>query len=196
MSNLQRQVTAQLPYPSVNVTQKFPVLSFVDRQSFNTLQGHNFTFSDFPKVLSNYAEQHPAISKMTQAYLCHVNNEMYRILFGNDFEKYRDQVWGDFTKAETQGFHDQFLSVMSDEWPVNSGSLFEILPVDGENYLVVMENGFLHHVTSTKGNLEEFVLACLRHQHQFKSDKSLLIEMYLNLRLIPAYHTLMRLRVH
>lgn len=196
-----------------DLSKKFPVLTFVDRSSFKILQSKAFNFSEFPSVVSNYSKQHSAISKMSQMYLRHVNNEMYRILLGGSSFQPTEYAIGAssysntndaLTESEYNLLHQQFLDTLAAEYNPDckciggcnqSEPLFEILPVDGENFIVIMENGFLHHVTSTKDNLEQFVLACLRSQYQFKSEKSLLIEMYLNLRLIPAFHSLISLRV-
>ena len=169
---------------------RYPILTFVDRKTFNNLQGREFTISDFPKVTQNFSAAHPAISAMTQEYMRYLNNELYRILFGANlgYQSYR------LSTVDSTYVRDLFISNLVNEWstPV---SFYEILPITDTEYLVVLENGFLNYLTSTKSAPEEFVLACLRCMHQFKCDKSQLTRLYLNLRLNADYHKLLAMRV-
>ncbi len=171
-------------------TRRFPTLSFVDRKTFNNLQGREFDISDFPKVMENYGSSHKAISAMTQDYMRYLNNEMHRIFFGTNLgdQKYR------LSSVDINYVRDLFISNLVNEWstPV---SFYEILPISDVEYLVVLENGFLNYLTSTKSAPEEFVLACLRCMHQFKCDKSQLTRLYLSLRLNADYHKLLAMRV-
>lgn len=168
----------------------YPILTFVDRKSFSNLQGREFKISDFPQVVKNFSAPHPAISAMTQEYMRYLNNEMYRILFGTDLgdQKYR------LSSVDSTYIRDLFVSNLVDAY-ATPDSFYEILPISDTEYLVVLENGFLNYLTSTKNAPEEFVLACLRCMHQFKCDKSQLIRLYLNLRLIDDYHRLLAMRV-
>lgn len=180
--------TPSLAYP-VEVS-RFPTLSFVDRKSFNNLQGREFKLSDFTKVVGNYSEQHPAISTMTQDYMRYLNNQLYYILFGTTLGdlKYR------LNNTDATYIRDLFFTNLVNEYatPV---AFYEILPVSDTEYLVVLENGFLNYLTSTKNAPQEFVLACLRCMNQFKCDKSQLIRLYLNLRLIADYNKLLAMRI-
>lgn len=169
---------------------KLPTLTFVDRKSFNNLQGRDFAITDFPKVVNNYGEQHTAISAMTQDYMRFLNNEMYRILFGI---RLGDQAYR-LNATDATYIKDLFLSNLAASFDPPE-SFYEILPISDTEYLVVLENGFLHYLTSTKSAPEEFTLACLRCMHKFKCDKSQLIRLYLSLRLIDGYNQLLSLRV-
>lgn len=173
-----------------NDASRFPTLTFVDRKTFNNLQGREFNISDFPKVVDNYGSSHKAISAMTQDYMRYLNNEMYRIFFGTMLgdQKYR------LTSTDINYIRDLFISNLVNEWNTPD-SFYEILPISDVEYLVVLENGFLNYLTSTKSAPEEFVLACLRCMHQFKCDKSQLTRLYLNLRLNADYHKLLAMRV-
>lgn len=169
---------------------KFPILTFVDRKSFNNLQGRDFAITDFPKVVNNYSDQHSAISAMTQDYMRFLNNEMHRILFGI---RLGDQACR-LNSTDITYIKDLFINNLSASYETPD-SFYEILPISDTEYLVVLENGFLHYLTSTKSAPEEFTLACLRCMHKFKCDKSQLIRLYLSLRLIDGYNQLLSLRV-
>lgn len=171
-------------------TKSFPTLTFVDRKSFTNLQGRQFNLSDFPKVVGNYSDQHPAISTMTQDYMRYLNNQLYYILFGVNLgdQKYR------LSNTDATYIRDLFFTNLVNEYATPE-AFYEILPVSDTEYLVVLENGFLNYLTSTKNAPEEFVLACLRCMNQFKCDKSQLIRLYLNLRLISDYNKLLAMRI-
>lgn len=168
---------------------KFPTLTFVDRKSFKNLQSRDFKITDFVKVVSNFSEQHSAISSMTQEYMRYLNNRMYYILFGINLD------YGRIVEtADSNYIKDLFYTNLVNEYAAPD-VFYEILPVSDTEYLVVLENGFLNYLTSTKSASEEFVLACLRCIDQFKCDKSQLTRLYLNLRLIPDYSKLLAIRV-
>lgn len=168
----------------------FPTLTFVDRKTFNNLEGVAFNIKDFPKAVENYGPQHTSISSMTQNYMRYLNNEMYRILFGIDLG---DQKYT-LMSVDLGYIRDLFHSNLVDAY-ATPGVFYEILPVSDTEYLVVLENGFLNYLTSTKSAPEEFVLACLRCMHQFKCDKSQLIRLYLNLRLNDDFYKLLNMRI-
>lgn len=168
----------------------FPVLTFVDRQSFSKLQGRDLALRDFINITQNYGESHKSISTITQNFMRYLNNEMYRVFFGTRLGDLEHQM--DIT--DMTYIRELFIERLTgSENP--QGLLFEILPVTDAEYVVVLEKGFLNYLTSTKAAPEEFVLACLRCMHHFKCDKSQLIRLYLNLKLIEGYHKLLSLRI-
>lgn len=168
----------------------YPVLTFIDRLTFNNLQGRDFKLSDFPKAVQNYGTRPNSISVMTHEFVRFLNNEMYRILFGINLGPSETQL--DLT--DTTYIREMFLERLTGEGKAQD-LLFEILPVTDTEYVVVLEKGFLNYLTSTKAAPEEFVLACLRCMHHFKCDTSQLIRLYLKLRLIDSYHKLIAVRI-
>lgn len=93
-------------------------------------------------------------------------------------------------KNMVEVFEDRLLT------PVETcNSFYEILPIGDGNILIIMENGFLHYLTQSKSTAQAFVLHCLGELDRFKTDKSGLNKLYLDLGFIDNYVLLIKARL-
>lgn len=204
-------------YKNNGVVIKSPSVAFVDRETFSTVMGSNkeFVLDDFIKLCgwggcdsiltlsSDSAANNPGkVSDRLMWYIRFVHGRVCSGLFGtyfhrSDITRRSDGKQGADLNTESmeykfmdECYRDRLLE------PVESSiSFYEILPVGDGNLLVIMENGFLHYLTQSKSTAQGFVLRCLGELDRFKTDKTGLNKLYLDLAFIDNYPLLIKARL-
>ena len=172
-----------------NQHKTFPHLVFIDRRNYKSiLDGGHVTLGDLTKVVNSYLPKPKSISTLTHEIIKTINYRCYQTLFGIDLSGF--DVLSSQEKTYVYEAVKEILAVPQTE----EGAFYEILPIDNQAFLVIVENGFLHHLTLTKDNCVAFVLACLRCQDQFSCEKSQLNRLFLNLQLNQQYLRLLQVR--
>lgn len=166
---------------------------FIDRPTYNALRcsSRPLDVTDFVNLSDGISPAHNRLSLSTQEYTRMLNRELQYVLF-EAVAPVRDGDNSDAT-AQSQYLREQLRSFLEDESGGNT-AFYEILPIDGKSFLVIVESGFIQFITQSKDSLIEFVLACLGCLDRFKCDASQLNKLYLRLRLIPGFHTLVKAR--
>jgi hypothetical protein len=182
-------------------------ITFVDRDNFTRLQSAHFKMEDFVTVVRS-GKPSSQLSVMTHAYLCELNTRLSELVLGQNLPSFGPNqstkeaqytefsVWDDMTRPrmECEVMGDSLLS--RSLTPQKPHELcYDALPVDGQNLLIVVQQGFLYHLADSKDNYKQFVLACIRCMDRFNCDLSQLNQLYLQLQLSEAPFELLRCRI-
>lgn len=182
------------------VVLKEPNFTFIDRTTYEDI-----TFNTKGIVLDDFFKTAKLSDRMLK-YTLFTDDRVKHILgvemFGDGVcdvasppgAKYSD---GRICLSESQEDAD-VLAIFNDRLTKDvesDQSFYEILPVGDGDLLVIMENGFLNHITQSKIAASAFVLLCLSQLDRFKVDKSRLNKLYLNLAFIDSYHLLLKARL-
>ena len=176
----------------MNLTQSGPPGAarwiFVDRDTYTALgvNSRNFTHTDWLHLVGDVRKLDNVMSAHSLSFVLQLNQAVCSCLYGlcvaqdpglsSELPDTRSEVGEFLTRCD-----DTALS-------------YEILPIDGQSFLVVVGGGFLHHMTHSKDSVQRFVLHCLGHLDRFKRSDTALDQLYLKLLFVPQYETLLRLR--
>lgn len=183
---------------------------FIDRTNFENLQGKETNIADIVNFLTGRKEL-AAASELTKLFLIHLNITLIKVLFDDWhyswFEGRLTQQIGtdtnlDYIKDNVKRFLAGDCAGSDLPFPVCEGSgsskkYYEIIVHgDAENthLLVVVENGIIDTLTTTKDALLRFILDSLGHLYKFGSDLEFLMYKYLNYKLNDGAFTLAKLR--
>lgn len=172
----------------------YPQFTVIDRATYKRVIGAGLAPAALVK-LSSYTRE-PKISDLTQAYLLAFQNVFYRWYFGYDV--YTPNEGKLLSSAEMNYVGEMVKAAAID--PTYDHSLsadrpsYEIQLVDDQSLLIVVENGFLHHLTQSKDTAKGFVLSLLRCLDKFGLTSSQLNAFYLKLTTIPSFETVVKVR--
>lgn len=142
---------------------------FIDRQNYDNLLDRDFNIDNLVKSLNDTTFEDTSISFLTKAYLVYLNAKLSDILFNDNFYKefFNNVIKSNLTNREFEFIDSKF----KEEFNSNSSleKYYELITLPGNGILIVVEEGFLHHITESKNNLLKFILQCLCYQYKFKS---------------------------
>lgn len=175
-----------------------PGVCFVDREMYDTLfvADPMFSLEDIPLLLRmgqphNSGKTHESVAKKlstrTTDYLQYAHEAVSRVVL--PYTGYPPKYSTD------QQYMEELFEQRVCQATGKIKSFYEILPVSGDTIIVIMENGFLHHITQSKNAAQLFVLLCLGELDRFKADKTVLNKLYLNLAFIDNYHLLLKAKL-
>jgi hypothetical protein len=164
-------------------------LNFIDRETYAGLKDshHALSINAFKNLCAKDSEVNRRLSVSSQSYLALLNERVNYVLFGTG-------VFFAHADLHNEVFLREQLKASLEQECEESSSFYEILLIDNENILVVVGNGFLHHLTQSKDALQKYVLACLGCLDRFKCVSLPLNELYLRLLYIEGYHLLIKAR--
>ena len=161
---------------------------FVDRDTYTALgaNSRHFTVTDWLHLHGDTKKLCSSMSVHTLAFVLQLNDAVTHCLHGLTPIRQLD-ITPELpdTRSEAQEFLTR---------PIETVLSYEILPIDGQSFLVVIGGGFLHHMTHSKDSVQRFILHCLGHLDRFKRSDAALDQLYLKLLFVPQYETLLRLR--
>lgn len=163
---------------------------FIDRETYASLKESRKALSidKFKDLCFEDNEACKHLSASSRTYLKLLNDRINYALFG-----YAKGVRSSGMLDEQ--YLDAQLVAYLNEAPEREDAFYEILPVDHENFLVVVGSGFLYHLTQSKDAAVAYVLACLSCIDRFNCASPQLNELYLRLLYFPGYHLLIQARV-
>lgn len=172
--------------------QGYPVFTIVDRATFNRLKEAGVSNQALIK-LSSYNKL-TNVSDLTQAYLLLLNNVFYRWYHG--YEVFSTNAEGTLSPTELTYVKDLVKTTLTDPSSTleEGKTSYEIQLADDQGALVIVENGFLHHLTQSKDSCKAFVLALLRCFDHFGSTSVGLNAFYLKLVMNPNFFQVVRVR--
>lgn len=182
---MQPQIDNTTPTPRAPVN-----WGYIDRETYASLKETRKTLSidKFKNLYQKESEVCKHLSESSHAYVVLLDDRINKVLFGCE----RGVRFGELLNECYLG--EQLNTYLSDE-VTNGDAFYEILPVDNENFLVVVGRGFLHHLTQSKDAALQYVLACLGCLDRFNCEASQLNELYLRLLYVQGYHLLIQARV-
>jgi hypothetical protein len=182
---MQPQIDNTTPAPRVPVN-----WGFIDRETYASLKESHKALSidKFKNLCQKNSEVCKHLSESSNAYVILLNDRVNKVLFG-----YENGVRP--SGLLNEHYLGEQLNTYLNEEVNNDDPFYEILPVDNENFLVVVGRGFLHHLTQSKDAALQYVLACLGCLDRFNCEASQLNELYLRLLYVQGYHLLIQARV-
>lgn len=170
--------------------------TYISRKHFNELTKLGVSIDTLADV-SSYSRLE-CLSQNTHLQMLVLNNHLSKYFMGYDIFDYKGNT--EFSRemieyAETSFTHSQVSGQGEGSDKTQAGTFYEIFPADGKRLLVVVENNFLNHLTLSKDNCKQFVLACLSLLDKFGTTSVFLNEFYLKLMLVNRYHEVLGLRV-
>lgn len=195
--------------PTDGVVRKCPSVVFIDRLTFsNTLSNvKDFKIQDFVTLNEgwtdlDYSQQQAMykscaakVSERLRWFIQYVHRRTSFIVSGDNSYMHDSLARPHSESVDGVLLKESFEMRLLGQDSARDDSFYEILPVGDGVILVVMENGFLHHLTQSKNSASALVLNCLGALDRFKSDLSVLNKLYLNLAFIENYHLLMKARL-
>lgn len=179
------------------VVLRVPAFTFIDRTTYEdiTFNTKGIVHDDFFKTA--------ALSDRMLKYTLFTDDRVKHVIgvemVGGDMCGFTPSLSGSGSVCLTESQEDaDILAIFNDRLTKDvesDQSFYEILPVGDGDLLVIMENGFLNHITQSKITASAFVLLCLSQLDRFKVDKSRLNKLYLNLAFIDSYHLLLKARL-
>lgn len=174
----------------LGVVLKVPNFTFIDRTTYEDV-----TFNTKGIVLDDFFKTAKLSDRMLK-YTLFTDDRVKHIL---GVEMFGDSLSSCNSICLTESQEDaNILAIFNDRLTKDvesDQSFYEILPVGDGDLLVIMENGFLNHITQSKIAASAFVLLCLSQLDRFKVDKIYLNKLYLNLAFIDSYHLLLKARL-
>lgn len=172
---------------------KFTSLVFVDRNSYENLQGASFNNEDVSKIPY---QDFPNISLLTRASIVNMNRELNKLMYFSSLsDDYYDSIIL-LSPQERQYVKDSFkVNFCCDVTPeiYSDKKYYEIVVLPDSTLLIVVEEGFLTFVTESKDNFLKFILDCLCYQYKFNLN-SYLFKTYISLKLNDTYFNLIKSR--
>ena len=166
-------------------------LFFIDKRTYAALAHKGADLLQLVASVQDDLLRCPGLSALAEQSLRDLNDRLSMGLFGTQD---RTAVYAQRSVTETRYQQDLYECEYLQEH-LGVEKYFEILPLSSAKYLVVVEKGFVHHVTSSKAALQAFLMGCLQEQVKFGCDTSQLHRTYLNLQLNDGYEQLIRLRL-
>lgn len=172
---------------------RFTSLVFIDRTSYESLQGAHFTNEDVAKIPY---KDFPNISLLTRASIVNMNRELNKLMY---FSSLSDSYYDSLillSQQERQYVTDSFkANFCGNITPAcyADKKYYEIVILPDSTLLIVVEEGFLTFVTESKDNFLKFILDCLCYQYKFNLC-SYLLKTYISLKLNDNYFTLIKSR--
>lgn len=172
---------------------RFTSLVFVDRTSYDSLQGASFNNEDVAKIpyrdFSN-------ISLLTKASIVNLNRELNKLMY---FSSLSDSYYDSLvllSPQERQYVADSFKATFCGNIQpavYSDKKYYEIVILPDSTLLIVVDEGFLTFVTESKDNFLKFILDCLCYQYKFNLS-SYLLKTYISLKLNDTYFNLIKSR--
>lgn len=82
----------------------------------------------------------------------------------------------------------------ADKFSKRNKKYYELIPLDGNDVLIIVGESFFNYVTENKNQLLEFVLTCIRHQYKYNFDFSNLMKLYVGLNIDESLVDVVKLR--
>lgn len=172
---------------------RFTSLVFVDRTSYDSLQGACFSNEDVAKI--PYRD-FPNISLLTKASIVNLNRELNKLMYFSSLsDSYYDALVL-LSPQERQYVTDSFKATFCGNIQpeiYSDKKYYEIVILPDSTLLIVVDEGFLTFVTESKDNFLKFILDCLCYQYKFNLC-SYLLKTYVSLKLNDTYFNLIKSR--
>lgn len=175
------------------LSEKFPELPvFIDRVNYTQLQDKGLNLD---KLVESILAKSSPLSEMTKQFIIELNEEIYYSLFNVDKKLFCSSInhTCNLTEKEIRYIEDSVLVFLDEK--ADKEKFYEILPLDGRSFLVVIESGFLSFVTECKENLIRFLLDYLRYLYDYRLPLQDAMIVYLELKSSDVYFNLIKSRV-
>lgn len=174
--------------PVAGNSQSQPSWRFIDTQTYAALKEtrHALDPQKFKELWYPDSSSAKRISASTHTYITFVDELVKQVLFNTLSYASQSKKSLDHTYLEMQA-----KAYLKDKAEPNT-LFYEFMPIDSENFMVVVGRGFLYHVTQSKDNLQRFVLACLGCIDHFNCTDLQLNTLYLRLNFIQDYTVLLQ----
>lgn len=176
------------------MSNKISLIKFIDRRNYTSLLDKNFSIDNLIDNLNNPLSVNDNLSALTKYYILYLNIELPYILFNDNYFKtsYTTLLNNNLSTNELAFIRNKFNEELN---TVNSlKNYYELVVLPSNDILVVVEEGFLNHITESKNNLLKFILHCLCHQYKFKFELKILLNSYIKLKMNDNYFNLLKLK--
>ncbi|MDD2819434.1 MAG: hypothetical protein PHN51_11660 [Candidatus Nanopelagicales bacterium] len=167
----------------------YPIVSIIDRKTHNRFQELGISDRDAAD-LSSYSKN-TKISDLTHWHLLELNNRFYQ--FWHGYTVY-SPLQPSMSVRDKEHVNETVRRVYLGAPDSEAKASYEIRQVDGQKALIVVENGFLHHLTQSKEESTAFVLALLRYFDNLGVSSTTLNGFYLKLAMIPSFMDVLKTR--
>lgn len=174
---------------------KMSLIRFIDRRNYDNLLDRNFNIDNLISKFYNTLATDNDLSTLTKAYILYLNTKLSDIFFNNGALKILniDLLKKDLSNNEFKFIESKFNEELNND--VYLEKYYELVTLPNNDILVVVEEGFLKHITESKNNLLKFILSCLCSQYKFKFNLKMLLNIYIKLRMNDNYFNLLKLKV-
>lgn len=176
----------------------YGTIYYVDKHYYEALCGVDLSNEDIVLALK-YPMDRPdsKMSPFTRYILAYVNGRAQEIFSTPWYHEYiTNSIFSETDKASIISAGNAILksSRLLDYDEPSTEKYYELTSLPNGDILVIMQDGFITHLTESKDNYKQFILDCLCIQYKFNTDSSYLLYCYLNLRIIPDYLETVKLR--